>query len=160
MIDSDIQCFSPESLVKVWKMMVSSEYNYVGLTESCCGNPEGLWFEPQGEDSNTGFILVKKNAETEKFLNEVLSKTFEEKFLGDQNAINESLRHMKLKRALLNPCLFLHGCCGNPRKDIILHHSTCTHNAQQKMDQINWVRQQVGAEPVNWNNPSFGSSCT
>jgi hypothetical protein len=157
MIDCDIQCFSPESVLEVWEMMKKSENDYLSLAESCCKDHEGLWFETDRDEANTGFVLIKKTQKTQVFLQEVLSKTFEEKFYGDQTAINESLRSMKLKKVLLNPCLFLHGCC-SPGKNIIMHHATCAFNFQQKMDQISWVRQQIGLPAVNWEDPSFGSS--
>lgn len=157
MIDCDVQCFSPESVLNVWKRMVSSKYDYLGFAEMCCRDMDDIWFEPNGEEANTGFILIRKNKATEAFLHEVLSKTFEERFLGDQNAINESLRNLKIKRALLNPCLFFHGWCRNPRKEMVLHHATGTGNFQQKKDQIDWVRQQIGLNPVKWDDPSFGN---
>lgn len=156
MIDSDVQCFDPKSVIQIWKMMIASEYDYVGFAEIVCTPMKGLWFEPIKEDANTGLVLIRKNERTESFLKQVLSKTFEDRFLGDQNAINESLRHFKLKRALLNPCLFTNGTCKFPKKETILHHATCTNNSQQKMKQMDWYRQQMGLNPVLWDDPSFG----
>lgn len=159
MMDCDIQCFSTKCVLDVWEMMKKSDHDYISLAESCCNNHIGIWFKPDKEQSNTGFTLIKKNPSTQAFLREVLSTNFEEKPFGDQTVINDFIVSLNLKRVLLNPCLFLHGCC-EVKRDAVIHHATCAFNVQEKKDQINWVRQQIGVCSVNWDDPFWGYSYT
>lgn len=156
MTDCDIQFFSPERVLEARDMMIASEYDYVGLAEACCSDQKNLFAKRSG-DTNTGFVLLRKCRSSFDFLSDVLAKSFEEKYLGDQGVINESLNSTGLNCALLNPCLFFHGWCGDPKAGMIAHHATGTHNLKQKMAQIDWVREKIGLGPVDWADPSFGT---
>lgn len=162
-VDSDVQFLNSQKIVDIWKIMDQSSFLFVGQAEACCEkNSTNLWLEVTngGPQANGGFYMVKKSKEISELFDYVLSIDFTTRFLADQKIINEYLFKFKIKRALLNPCLFFHGCCGdlNINNNMLYHHATCTSNHLQKMDQINNFRKILRIEPVNWEDSSFGKS--
>lgn len=159
LVDADIQFFNSQKVIEIWQNMKKSSYFYVGQAEMCCNNNlKTLLFEPKNESANTGFFLIKKSKEISRFLDDVLSKNFIEKSLGDQTAINESLNYLSIKRALLNPCVFCHGGCGfSP--NAAYQHATGAFNLEQKISQLNHWKELLNFNPIKWDDPSFGKSC-
>jgi hypothetical protein len=159
MVDADIQFFDSSVVVEAWKQFLKTPFVYAGLMEGCGNNHEGLLCEIGRENFNTGFMLIKKSPQMDEVLEQVLSMDFRTMHLGDQDAFNHVLRSKDVKRVVLNPRKFTHGCCG-PIEGAVSHHATCCYVLDQKINQMEHFRRVFRIDPPGWDNPSYGDSCS
>lgn len=143
--DADIQFFKPEKLLVLKSMMESSDIEYMGQREA------------DKDEFNGGFFLLKKNRKTLNFLDRINSEDLTRYHHAEQDLINKLIPEMKIKSHFLSRTKYLNGCmrfnqyvCKNLSKTIVMHHAACAFNTEQKMDQINFVRQKIGHPPLDW----------
>jgi hypothetical protein len=161
LIDSDIQVFNPEVIVKVWQDMKESQYLYIGQSDQPFVNSNNcIWYE-LNKDANTGFFMIKKSPKISLLLDKTLEHDFSQYKLGDQSVINNLLRELNVSRALLDSNYFFSGAIRDVHaKELTLHHATGAYNHDQKMQQMNEWRKHLQLPLIDWNDQSFGSSCT
>jgi hypothetical protein len=159
--DSDVQFFDNKKIVSIWQDMKESDYLYVGQSENMqCQDDNCIWYE-SNDCANTGFFMIKKSREISLLLAKILEYDFSKYYHGDQSVMNDLLSAYNIKRVLLNPNNFLAGGVRElAKKQLILHHATNTNNYIEKMQQMNEWRKYLQLPIIDWNNQSFGSSCT
>jgi hypothetical protein len=159
--DSDIQIFNCEAIVKVWQDMKESQYLYIGQSENRQYHGDRCVWYVSNDPANTGFFMIKKSPEISLLLDKTLEHDFSKYSHGDQSVINNLLRELNVPRALLDPTYFLAGTVRElNEKELALHHATNTSNHTEKMQQMNAWREYLRLPPVEWEDQSFGSSCT
>lgn len=159
--DSDIQIFNSEAIVRVWQDMKESQYLYIGQSDQpFINNSNHIWHELNA-DVNTGFFMIKKSSQISLLLDKTLEHDFSRYNLGDQSVINNLLRELNISRALLDSNYFYSGAIRRIHtKELTLHHATGAYNHNQKMQQMNAWREYLRLPPIEWEDQSFGSSCT
>lgn len=143
--DADIQFFKPEDLFRVMKIMKEKDIDYMGQREQ------------DRDHFNGGFFLIRKSNLTIDFLDQIISKDLTAYQHAEQDVINELIPSMKIKARFLSRIQYLtgcmrHSCFVNPKAidKIVMHHSTCAFNKNQKKEQMNEVRMKIGINPIDW----------
>jgi len=143
--DADIQFFKPNDLFRIKSIIESSDLEYVGQRE---GDEDAF---------NGGFFLIKKNFKTMSFLDKINSEDLTKYDHAEQDVINELIPSMDIKCRFLSRLKYLTGCmrfnhyvCPKIADKIVMHHATCAFNSEEKTDQMNLVRSQIGLDPINW----------
>lgn len=143
--DADIQVFRPQDLLDKKIAMESSEIEYMGQRE-------------RDEDFfNGGFFLIKKNDKMINFLDAINSEDLTLYKYAEQDVINKLIPSMAVNHRFLSRTKYLNGCMRfnpyvspNLADKIVMHHATCSYNANQKMEQMNLVRSLIGLHPIDW----------
>lgn len=141
--DADIQFFKPEHLFKVRSMMCNFNIEYAGQRE-------------QDMDLfNGGFFLVKKNKRMIDFLDTIASEDLTKYEFAEQDMINKLIPSMGIKHRYLSRTEYFNGCrkfALSPKISnfMVMHHATCAFNAQEKMSQMNFVRQTLQMNTIDW----------
>ncbi len=144
--DADIQFFNTDGLIKAYELIAYSDIEYLGQREQ----DQNLF--------NGGFFIIKKNKKTINFLEEIVKdfRYFREKEYAEQELINELIPAMKIKSRFLSRSKYITGCMRNncyvcaKNKNIVMHHATCTNDLQEKMEQMNEVREKIGLDKIKW----------
>jgi len=106
---------------------------------------------------NGGFFLIKKSLKTMNFLDEINSEDLTKYSHAEQDVINRLIPRMDIRSRFLSRLKYLNGCmrfdnyvCPKIAGKIVMHHATCAYNAQQKMEQMNFVREKIGLNRIEW----------
>jgi hypothetical protein len=144
--DADIQFFKPENLFRLKNVMESSDIEYMGQREQ------------DRDHFNGGFFLLKKSERTLVFLEKILNEDLTLYPHAEQDVINNLLPSSKIKNRFLSRLQYLAGCmryneclCPKIKNAIVMHHATCAFNAEEKMEQMNFVRHKIGINQIDWN---------
>lgn len=143
--DADIQVFQPHRLLEVKSMMESSDLEYVGQREG------------DRDIFNGGFFFIKKNDRTLRFIDIINSKDLSEYHHAEQDVINELIPSMGIRHRFLSRMKYLNGCMRlnsyvspNILDKIVMHHASCAYNGDEKMQQMNFIREKIGMSLINW----------
>lgn len=146
--DADIQFFKPEDLLRLKKIMESSDIEYMGQREQ------------DRDHFNGGFFLLKKSERTLVFLEKILNEDLTLYPHAEQDVINNLLPSSKIKSRFLSRLQYLAGCmryneyvclCPKIKNAIVMHHATCAFDAEEKMEQMNFIRHKIGINQIDWN---------
>jgi hypothetical protein len=143
--DADIQFFKPNDLLRMKSIIESSDLDYMGQRE----RDEDIF--------NGGFFLIKKNPKTIDFIDKINSEDLTKYEHAEQDVINRLISPMDIRYRFLSRLKYLNGCmrfsqyvCPKIADAIVMHHATCAFNSKEKMEQMNFVRSQIGLDPINW----------
>jgi hypothetical protein len=144
--DTDIQFFKPRAILKAKFLMESTNIDYMGQKEHTSNRFNG------------GFFLIKKSKETTYMIRKINSSNLQDYKYAEQDLINENIRVLRIRAEFLDPKKYLHGCMvESPEymkpvllRRAVMHHATCAYNIEQKMSQMNFVRNAMGIPNINW----------
>lgn len=146
--DTDIQFFKPRSVLSVKFVMESTDMEYMGQREHT------------SDEFNGGFFLIKKNNKTMAMVETINSNEISNYKYAEQKLINELIGLLGVRSGFLDPKKYFHGCLRKNEeymsakvlKRMVMHHATCAYDLDQKMRQMNFVREAMGVELIEWSD--------
>lgn len=111
-----------------------------------------ILFVPEGDNMNTGFIVIRCNKRTEEFFMLASKEDMYKHHLSDQGIINDLLKKKTVKDLVygkLPSCFWLPTHSELPPKDIIFHHAVDTVSTkdktslQLKIEQLDKIRRYI-----------------
>jgi hypothetical protein len=145
LVDADTQTFNTNKIFGLKQVFDDQNkgIEYIGMYEN---------IDEKSDIVNTGFYLLKNNKINKEMINNVASANLKDYYYGDQDLINKIIKSKNIKTLIMPSKEFTvaphHGFVEKDR--LVFHHATCTYNLQQKKEQLNKVRQEMGLLPHNW----------
>lgn len=155
--DADVYCFNADNVFALKDYLHNQNLDMVGMAD---------YFDQYYEDNpterlkiNCGFFLIRKTKNSKDFFNKILLHNFTSFQFGEQDIVNEIIlkQNHGLNYRILCPTEYVMGChldrvISEANKNISILHTTCTHNLQEKQQQINKAIKHYGFSDIEWTN--------